>query len=481
MASLRQAKVNGIEEWWHEICFFLNAKVFGLPIFSECYTLSDIQRKGDMMRLKSVFVCLIVVITILFTKNSEAVTPDTLKFWTHATPAASLMKQVEKDWNKAHPDRPLFIDTMVAEFSQYHSRLMIALKTGKGGPDLCDIEVTKVPSFLGVDTIHLLPIDDLVNPVKKFFDSSRLALYMKNNTHYATDYHIGITVMYYNKEILDKAKVNADSIDTWDDFIRAGKQVVSKTKKPMLTIEAGDINGHLAITTQRGSNFLDKNGNPIVNKEINVSTMQFLSDLINKDSIAIVSPGGIHYSEYYYEFMNKGGAAAVLMPLWYMTTFVNFMPDLKGKMIVRPLPRWKKGGIRSAALGGTGTFITDQCKKVALAKEFLKEAKLTRDANIRIWNIMGIDPSRVDIYDELKKLPLNKFTGYFANGNEIVSLMIQLKNEINPVNYGKLFPLLKDIYRSETAYNVFAAKKQTPKEAMDQLQQELLNAQKSGK
>lgn len=433
-----------------------------------------------MMKLTSVWICVMVVIAILFTNNSKAATPDTLKFWSFEPYHADYFKQVEKDWNKAHPERPLFIDTMVVQLP-YISRLTIALKTGKGGPDLCDIEVTKVPSFLGADTNHLIPIDDIVNPVKKYFDSSRLALYRKNDIQYGVPYHIGVTVMYYNKEILAKAKVNVESIDTWDDFIKAGKQVVSKTKKPMIDIEIGDIHTFQAVLTQRGSNFLDKNGNPAANNEISISTMQFLSDLINKDSIAIVSPGGFHHADEYFEFMNKGGAAAILMPIWYMTRFLHRMPDLKGKMIARPLPRWEKGGIRSAALGGTGTFITDQCKKVTLAKEFLREAKLTKEANIKIWNVLGFDPARVDVYEELKKQPPTKYTQFFANGNEMVNLITQLKNENNPVRYGPLFPLIIDIFISETAYNVLETKIQTPKEAMDALQQKLLNAQKSGK
>ena len=29
--------------------------------------------------------------------------------------------------------------------------------------------------------------------------------------------------------------------------------------------------------------------------------------------------------------MNQGGAAAIQMPMWYMSRFVDHMPDLKGE------------------------------------------------------------------------------------------------------------------------------------------------------
>jgi arabinosaccharide transport system substrate-binding protein len=429
------------------------------------------------------WVCLIIVITILSNRKSEAVMPDTLTLWTFEPYHVEFYKQCEKDYNKKHSEKPIFIDAKWSEMFETSSTTstMIALNSGVGAPDLCDLEITRIPSFLSANKVHFVPINDIVDPVKKYFDSTTLPPYRKNNIQYGTPFHIGITVMYYNKEILAQAKVNVDSIDTWDDFIKAGKQVMSKTKKPMIDIESGDIFTPLAIMTQRGSNFMDKNGNPIVNNEINVSTMQFLYDLIYKDSIAIVSPGGFHHADEYYRFMNKGGSAAILMPIWYMTRFLDHMPDLKGKMIVRPLPRWEKGGVRSAGLGGTGTFITDQCKKVELAKEFLKEAKLTKEASVRIWNVLAFDPPRVDAYNELKKLPPSKYTLYFDNGNEIVSIMTQLINEINPVNYGPLFPSFIGKFQTETAYSILVDKRQTSKGALDQLQKELLNEKKNGK
>lgn len=88
------------------------------------------------------------------------------------------------------------------------------------------------------------------------------------------------------------------------------------------------------------------------------------------DKTMIAAPCGGHHSEEYYGFMNQGGAASVLMPIWYMGRFIDYMPDLKGKIAIRPLPAWKEGGDRSAGLGGTATVVPKQSKHVELAKSF---------------------------------------------------------------------------------------------------------------
>jgi arabinosaccharide transport system substrate-binding protein len=258
--------------------------------------------------------------------------------------------------------------------------------------------------------------------------------------------------MYYNTEILKAAGVDPDKIATWDDYIAAGKTVMEKTGKPMTTVEVTDQWTQWPLISQKGSDFLDKDKKISMDDAINISVLQFQYDMVYKDKIAIIAPGGFHHTEEYWGFMNKGGAASIFMPMWYMGRFVDYMPDLKGKIIIRPLPRWEPNGFRSAGMGGTGTAITNQTKDIALAKGVLTEAKLTQDANIRIWNILGFDPPRWDVWPMLKDQPANNFTNYF--GTNIFDVLMQVKDEIRPVNIGELTPVVNGEYRTTVAFRV---------------------------
>jgi len=401
-----------------------------------------------------------------------------MTFWTFGPGASTpFFEAAARAWNAAYPERPIALTCQLYPYEDLHTRLLIALKTGQGAPDLSDIEVNKFPNFVRKgDQIHLIPLNDLIEPVQAKFVQARFAIYAKDGQYYGVDYHVGATVMFYNQEILAQAGVDVNKIETWADFVNVGKRVVAKTGKMMTTIETLDTWTQWPLISQRGSDFLDQDGNPTLDDAVNISALQFQYDLIYKERIAIVAPGGLHLGDQYWAFMKQGGAAAVMMPIWFMNCFVTSMPALKGKMLIRPLPRWEAGGFRSAGMGGTATVITDQCHDVALAKAFLAYAKLTQAAAINIWNQIGIDPIRWDAWPLLKEQPPNKYTEYF--GTEIFDILMQVKDEIHPVHYGELSPKIKDLYRSKIVYHVLELKDQTPAEALHAAAAELRRLQK---
>src|SRR5690606_26408761 len=144
----------------------------------------------------------------------------------------------------------------------------------------------------------------------------------------------------------------------------------------------------------------DAQGNPILNSEVNIRTLEYLHDMVYKHRIALAGIG-LHDLQAY-DMINAGQVGAVWMPQWYSIRYTEFMPDLHGEMVMRPLPAWEPGGSRSAMGGGTGTAITNQINPahVDIAMQFLEFAKLTYDANVKIWTEFGFDPFRYDVFDD---------------------------------------------------------------------------------
>ena len=194
--------------------------------------------------------------------------------------------------------------------------------------------------------------------------------------------------------------------------------------------------------------------------------MQFVQDLIYKHEIAETAPGGKHHAEEYYGFMNDGEAASVMMPIWYMGRFLDYMPDLEGKMQIRPLPRWEEGGNRSAGIGGTGTVVTNQSADTELAKEFLAYTKLTEEANINLWTVLGFDPPRFDVWDKEEMRADNKYYSYFHDG--IFDMLLDIKDEIAPIYYTADYPNAQNEIESNVLFNVIMNKNKTPQEALSE-------------
>ncbi|WP_160726062.1 ABC transporter substrate-binding protein [Bacillus sp. USDA818B3_A] len=388
-----------------------------------------------------------------------------LKYWTFVELHMDFFKDAVPRWNELHPDKKIKLVAETFPYDQMHNNLLLALQSGKGAPDISDIEVGRFPNFLQGKP-QLLPMNEYVEPIKDKFIESRLDLYAKDGNYYGMPTHVGATMMYYNKEIMDKAGVDIDSIKTWDDYIEAGKKVVANTDAVMTTVHTGDATQFQQMISQQGSDLFDKDGKLTIDSDKNVKTLQLLSDMLYKYKIAELTPGGEPHAEEFYAYMNKGKAASISMPLWYMGRFTDYMPDLKGKMVIRPLPAWEPGGGRSVGIGGTGTVVTNQTKHPELAKEFLAFAKLSKEANLKLWSVLGFDPPRWDVWEDPAIKEDNKFYQYF--GTDIFDTLLSIKDEIPGLNINKNTPNALTELNTNTLENVLRQKKQSPEEALKQ-------------
>lgn len=168
--------------------------------------------------------------------------------------------------------------------------------------------------------------------------------------------------------------------------------------------------------------------------------------------------------------INEGKTASVWMPQWYMIRFKEFMPDLKGKMVVRPMPAFKEGGFISTMGGGTGTAITKQIDpaKLDAAMQFLEFAKLTYDANIQIWTTFGFDPFRLDVYEDAE---LKKPDEYFSN-EPVMQNIKGMLDHLAPEYTGPRYPEAMQQLREKVAYGIFEENK-APAELLNAAAEEI--------
>src|SRR5690625_681359 len=204
-----------------------------------------------------------------------------LTFWTFAGTHADFFVNAAERWNEENADRPIQLTAETYPFDQMHNNLLLALQSGKGAPDLVDIEIAKFSNYLLGD-IQLEPLNDLIESDIDKYIIERFEIYSKDGTYYGAPTHLGATVVYYNQEMMDEAGVDIDAIETWDDYIDAGKKVVEATGKPMTTIPVNWY-GLWPFITQRDSDFFDANGELTMDNDINVDTLQYIADMIYEE------------------------------------------------------------------------------------------------------------------------------------------------------------------------------------------------------
>ena len=370
-----------------------------------------------------------------------------LEFWTFQPLHNAFYEGMAEVWNEQNPERPIDLQVTAYPYDDMHDNLLVALQSGVGLPDIVDIEISRFPTYVrGVP--QLLPLDDYIADVRDDFVESRLTIFSANDTLYGLPFHVGATVMYYNVDLMEQAGVDIDDIEYWDDYVEAGRQVWDQLGIPITTFELTDQWSFLPMSAQRQVGFISEDGEVNLDHPTLIDTLEFQQQML-EEGIAEIAPGGGHHSEEYYGFMNGEGAASVLMPFWYMGRFLDHMPDLDGKIAIRPLPRFEEGGFRSAGMGGTGTAVPSQGNYPELAAEFLAFAKASEEGNIRIWEELGFDPPRHSVWDDPRLQEENRFTRYFVNGTGIFDTIYPLTDEIYPLTLSEDFPEAVELVRTE--------------------------------
>ncbi|MDD3902678.1 MAG: sugar ABC transporter substrate-binding protein [Sphaerochaeta sp.] len=422
-----------------------------------------------MKRILLLMVLAISMVSMVFGAGSaESAKPEATKatevsLWTFQDIHLPFYEKMAEKWNEQNPNRQIKLVGEVLPYEDMHTKLLVSLQAGTGAPDIVDIEIAKYPNFLKGD-IQLAPLNDLIDPVRDNFITARLDIYSKDGKNYGLPFHVGAEVIYYNMDILNAAGVDPYKIKTWDDYMAAGKIVKAKTGKPMTTLEVTEHWSFWPLIAQQGSDLLDKDGNVILDNDINVKTLQFLKDMMNS-GVAIAAPGGFHHAEEYYGFMNDGGAASIWMPMWYMNRFTDYMPDLDGKILILPMPRFTENGARSAGMGGTGTSVTLQARDLQLSKDFLMFAKGSEEGNILLWEDLGFDPPRWDVWDDPAMNAPNKFTKFFIN-DDIFGMLLEIKDEIMGVNIKEKLPAVIDRLKSSVMIQSLQQQNKTPYQAL---------------
>lgn len=397
-----------------------------------------------------------------------------LNFWTYVEQHADFFQDAAKTWNEKHPDEQIELKTETYPLEDMHSKLLVTLQSGDGAPDIVDVNVAKFSDFMQGEEKVFVPLNDVIEPEKKSFLEPVLDIYNYDGKYYGIEYHVGSPMMYYNTDILNQAGVKVEDIVTWDDLHEAGKKVLAATGKPIITFEVADSWSYYIMAGEMGGDYFDENGNCIIDSEANAKTLDFMLSMLD-DGTAVTTPGGGFHTEEYYGFMSKGGAASMLECMWYMGRFTDYMPELKGKIQMAAPPVWDDKSVYPV-FGGTATSVTTQCKNQDLATRFLAEAKISAEGAGKIWNVLGFDPLRWDIWETDVMKQDNQFTDYF--GKDIFSIVISMKDKFHTSNItaSPKFSLANSLVAGDILFKVLSEKSETPEEALKSAADEIKNS-----
>lgn len=398
-----------------------------------------------------------------------------LDYWTFVELHGQHFETMLKLWNEQNPDRQIKLNVTVMPYDDMHNKLLIAVQTGEGAPDISDIELGRFPDFLAGADVPLEDLTDVVTPYADDIVQARLDIYSKDGKVYGFPTHVGATVAFYNTELLEAAGIDYTTIKTWDDFKAAGIKLYDETGVYMSTADTSATWQESILLAQAGSDFVDADGNPQVNSQAMIDGLTMLKDFQDNNVIATIAGGQPDTDEARGEY-NLEKYACQLMPLWEMSRYTNYMDQFAGKIAIAPLPVKEGEPVMSVGGGGTGTVVTKTAKDVQLAKDFLTFAKISPEANIEIWNTLGFDPCNMDVWtmEDVTHNPENQFVQYFVNNP--FDVLNEVKDNIKSIKSVSASPTINNVLCTVTLNAIFEDGQDVTEalnEAQEMIEQEL--------
>ena len=78
----------------------------------------------------------------------KAAEPTPLNFWVFEELHVAFYKDALNSWNEANPDRPVELVIESYPNAEMHNKLLIAIQSGVGAPDIADININYLPTSL---------------------------------------------------------------------------------------------------------------------------------------------------------------------------------------------------------------------------------------------------------------------------------------------------------------------------------------------
>jgi lactose/L-arabinose transport system substrate-binding protein len=304
--------------------------------------------------------------------------------------AAKSLQGLVPAFNRRYPNVNVSVERSGARLQ---TRVMLSLASGVGAPDVAQFQMAEARQYIATGQLA-----DLTPVAAKY--SHRFPEYLwrncvMNGRVYAIPWDMGPCAVFYKRDIFRRYGIDPLSIETWDDYIRAGEDIVRKSggRTKMLPLGSTSLSGpFLILMQQMGGQLFDEQGRIAINSPESRKAL----DIIKRMQKAGIGSDVMPFSPEFLAGFNADTLATYPNAVWLAGTVKDTVRDFPGGRSawgVFPLPAVEKGGLHVANLGGSVLVIPAQCRNKAAAWALIEYALCTREGQLAQYRTFDLFPA----------------------------------------------------------------------------------------
>ena len=287
-----------------------------------------------------------------------------LEFYIWDELQAPAAQQMIDGFRKDHEN--VEIELTAIPFDQYITKMQTVLSTGTG-PDVCWLNTSLSSQYMSTGALEpLTPLAERDGYDLSHLNQNIIDGHSYDGTLYAIPKDLDTVVVFYNKELFDRAGVPyPDNAWTWDQFRETAKACTIDGVQYGYTNNNNERTYYSLIMANGGSIFNEDHTKATVNTSVAIDAIQFLCDMAAVDHSAPSGPEAIELGDQTL-FLN-GQAALDINGSWVFAPYAEALGD---KLGVAEMPTGSKG--KSSISHGIGYAMPKGGDNVDVAWEFLK-------------------------------------------------------------------------------------------------------------
>ncbi|MFI9558134.1 ABC transporter substrate-binding protein [Nonomuraea endophytica] len=354
------------------------------------------------------------------TQSANAKVSGNIEIWSWDV-AAKALQRLAPEFEKANPGVKVKVTDI--GYDNAYDKITVGLKSGAGLPDIITLEDTAIPGYAENFPDGLVDLTPVAGKYKADFDPAKWQAASTAKGLYALPWDSAPVGLYYRRDYFEKAKVDPNSLTTWDDAVKAGEKIKQATGKRLFVSDLASAATFTTLLQQLGQGYF-VDGKVAVNSPDAVRALTLLKTLKDKDLLQNEKgwDGRVTATK-------QGKAATQPTAAWWSGTLTADMPELSGKFGVVPLPAFEAGGSRTSANGGSALSITAQTKNQQTAWAFLDWMLASKERQVSMMRTEALFPAYLPALTD----PLFDEPQPYLGGEKVNRLFADEVKEIPPV------------------------------------------------
>lgn len=331
------------------------------------------------------------------------------------------------------------------------TQLATAINAGTSVPDLAMVEDLRLPGFWETG---LLDLSECLAPYEEQFPEFKWERIQRpDGTIVSVPWEINPGLITYNREVFDEYGIDADAIETWDDYIAAGQTIRDESGgevKLLLSnlaptgsgLAAELTNDLVLLTNQQGGQYFTKDGEVAVDSPETINALEMLKRFRDED-LTLNDPASAQAE---LDALRSGRVASFIGEASSRFFLSGELADTEGNWGLMPLPAFEEGGARGAVNGGTSIVIPELSENAEAAWEFAKFWLLTVEGRVASFESGQL---LENIYQPAAQDERLQQPDPFYGGDNFLEISLKSAEEAPPAPSAANFPVLDNAIQQE--------------------------------